>query len=52
VSALYAAFGAKREVNSEDILSELRSARPLSVTLAERVAALRAWAAERCVPAD
>jgi AAA+ superfamily predicted ATPase len=52
VSALYAAFGAKREVNAEDVLNELRSARPLSVTLAERVAALREWAAERCVPAD
>ncbi len=52
ISALYAAFGERRELKTADILAEIQMTRPLSVTMAERVAALRAWAAERCVPAD
>ncbi|HVP12116.1 MAG TPA: AAA family ATPase [Phycisphaerae bacterium] len=52
ISALYAAFGAHRDLTQADILNELHDSRPLSVTMAERVAALRAWAADRCVPAD
>ena len=31
------------------VLAELRATRPLSVVMAERVAALRAWAADRTV---
>jgi AAA+ superfamily predicted ATPase len=52
ISGLYAAFGAHRDLTQADILSELRGTRPLSVTMAERVAGLRAWAAERCISAD
>ncbi len=52
IAALYAAFGANRDLTQTDLLGELRETRPLSVTMAERVAALRAWAADRCVPAD
>lgn len=52
ISALYAAFGDRRELTSADILAELGETRPLSVTMAERVRALRTWAAGRCVPAD
>ena len=52
VGALYTAFGAKRELEQADLLTEIDETRPLSVTMAERVATLRAWAADRCVPAD
>jgi len=31
---------------------KMRRTRPLSVVMAEKVAALRAWASERTVPAD
>jgi len=34
------------------VLAEIARTRPLSVLMAEKVEALRAWAAERCVPAD
>ena len=34
------------------LLAELRTTRPLSVVMREQVAALRAWARERSVPAD
>ena len=34
------------------IASALRESPPLSVTMAEKVAELRAWAKNRCVPAD
>jgi len=52
VSALYAAFNADRELTTDDVLSELSATRPLSVLMAEKVAALRAWAEGRCVRAD
>jgi len=52
VSALYAAFGQDRDLTEQDILDELGETRPLSVTMAEKVAELRTWAANRCVPAD
>ena len=52
ISALYDAFAAKEELKTAHILSSLQTSVPLSVTMAERVEALRAWAANRCVPAD
>jgi SpoVK/Ycf46/Vps4 family AAA+-type ATPase len=52
VGALYAAFAQDHDLTQDDILRELRETRPLSVTMAERVATLRAWASNRCVPAD
>jgi hypothetical protein len=52
VSAMYAAFNEDREVMTKDILAELAGTRPLSVVMAEKVQALRAWAADRCVRAD
>ncbi|HUS92908.1 MAG TPA: AAA family ATPase [Phycisphaerae bacterium] len=52
VSALYAAFHQRRDLTCEDVLAELAATRPLSVLMAERIDALRAWAADRCVPAD
>jgi SpoVK/Ycf46/Vps4 family AAA+-type ATPase len=52
VSGLHDAFAEKGELTTQRILDALRFAPPLSVTMAERVAWTRAWAAGRCVPAD
>jgi AAA+ superfamily predicted ATPase len=52
VSAMYVAFGQKREVTTEDIVETVESSPPLSVTRREQVAELRAWAKDRCVPAE
>jgi SpoVK/Ycf46/Vps4 family AAA+-type ATPase len=51
VAALYAAHAADREPSLEDFRAELEKSKPLSVLMAERVAALRAWARDRTVPA-
>jgi AAA+ superfamily predicted ATPase len=51
-SALHDAFEAKAELDTERVLKALKTSPPLSVTMAERVAALRDWAVGRCVPAD
>jgi ATP-dependent 26S proteasome regulatory subunit len=52
ISALFDAFFAKAELATAHILTALRGSPPLSVTMAESVSALRAWATDRCVPAD
>jgi ATP-dependent 26S proteasome regulatory subunit len=52
VSALYAAFAESKELTDEHLLGELKTTRPLSVLMGERVRELRAWADGRCVPAD
>jgi SpoVK/Ycf46/Vps4 family AAA+-type ATPase len=52
VSALFTAYGRGSELTTDDVLAALKSSPPLSVTMAERVAELRAWARSRCVPAD
>ncbi len=52
VSARYAAASRDAEVDTESIRRALDGTVPLSVTMAEPLADLRAWAAERCVPAD
>lgn len=52
VSSLYAAHGEKTALDQRHLLDELRNTRPLSVVMAEKVDRLRAWAAERTVPAD
>jgi SpoVK/Ycf46/Vps4 family AAA+-type ATPase len=52
VSALYEARSAGLPLDDAAILVALRSTRPLSVVRAEKINALRAWAAGRCVPAD
>jgi ATPase family protein associated with various cellular activities (AAA) len=51
-SALYSAFAAKQQLNTEIVLAELKSTQPLSVTRAEDVSAIRLWAKSRAVPAD
>jgi len=52
IASLYAAFGAGHDLTQADLLEELHGTRPLSVTMAEKVARLRAWASGRCVSAD
>ncbi len=52
VGALYRAFAASADLTTGDLLAEAASVVPLSVSRAEEITALRAWAAERTVPAD
>jgi len=52
VAAMHTAFSAGREVTTDHIVDALHGSPPLSVTMAERVADLYAWADGRCVPAD
>jgi AAA+ superfamily predicted ATPase len=54
VSALHAAFGGKQrtELTTDAIVRAIENSPPLSVTMAEKVAQLRRWAADRCVPAE
>jgi AAA+ superfamily predicted ATPase len=51
-SALYTAFGLKRQLTTDILLEELRGTQPLSVTRAEDVQAIREWAGKRAVAAD
>jgi SpoVK/Ycf46/Vps4 family AAA+-type ATPase len=52
VGALYRAFAADQDLSTEELVAEAEATVPLSVSRAEDVAALRAWARERAVPAD
>ena len=52
ISALYDAFGEKKDLTTDHLLAALKNSPPLSVTMAEKVAALRAWSKGRCVPAE
>jgi MoxR-like ATPase len=52
VSGLFSAFAEKAELCDGHLYAELSSTRPLSTLMAERIAELRAWAEDRCVPAD
>jgi AAA+ superfamily predicted ATPase len=48
-TALYAAFARKQELSTEDLLTALSTTVPLSITRAEEIAELRAWARDRAV---
>jgi len=48
-TALYAAFSRKQELSTEDLLTALSSTVPLSITRAEEITELRAWAKDRAV---
>jgi ATP-dependent 26S proteasome regulatory subunit len=52
VAALYEAHAEKKTPDNEAVERELKRTRPLSVVMAEKVAALREWARERTVTAD
>jgi SpoVK/Ycf46/Vps4 family AAA+-type ATPase len=51
-SALYTAFAAKQQLNTEILIAELKSTQPLSVTRSEDITAIRDWARTRAVAAD
>lgn len=52
-SALREAFGdGKRPLGTNDLLAAYRRSPPISVIMADRIAALREWASSRCVPAE
>ena len=51
VAATYAAHARAVPLDAPAVLAELRATRPLAVVMSERVAELRAWAAQRTVPA-
>ncbi len=52
VSGLYGAFSEGSAVTTEALLAEISQTRPLSVTMAEKVESLRAWARDRAVRAN
>ncbi len=52
VAALYTAHAEHKPLDTDLVMREIRTTRPLSVIMSEQVEALRAWASERTVPAD
>lgn len=52
VAARYLAISRQEDVGAKHIANELRATRPLSVVMAEKVASLRTWAADRTVPVE
>jgi SpoVK/Ycf46/Vps4 family AAA+-type ATPase len=52
VSALYTAHARGESLTTDHVRIEIENTRPLSVLMAENINHLRAWAAERTVPAD
>jgi SpoVK/Ycf46/Vps4 family AAA+-type ATPase len=51
VAGLHVAFATKGALDTAMLERELRGTKPLSGTMRERIAQLRAWAADRTVPA-
>jgi SpoVK/Ycf46/Vps4 family AAA+-type ATPase len=51
LSALYSASSKRQKINTEHIIEQLESTRPLAVIRSEDVIALREWARGRTVPA-
>ncbi len=52
VAAIYSSKAAEATPSTDHVLAAIAATKPLSVVMAERIAALRLWAAERTVPAD
>ena len=52
VSSLYAAHAQNEPLATNHILAEIEQTRPLAVVMAERIAAMRDWAAGRTVSCD
>jgi SpoVK/Ycf46/Vps4 family AAA+-type ATPase len=50
--ALYAAFSSKRPLSTQSLIDAVKTTVPLSTTRSEEIEALRAWAAQRAVPAS
>ena len=52
LSAMHDAFAKGTELTTDGIIAAVKASPPLSVTMAERIAAMREWSKGRCVPAD
>ncbi len=52
ISALHEAFATKQDLTTDLLLTAVKESPPLSVTMREKVQALRHWAEGRCVPAN
>ncbi|MCH7870294.1 MAG: AAA family ATPase, partial [Planctomycetes bacterium] len=52
IAAMHDAFADKVKLATAGIVKIIENSPPLSVTMAERIDALREWAKTRCVPAD
>ena len=52
VSALTSVFAAGEDLTTDRIVAAGEQSPPLSVVMADKIAALRSWARDRCVPAD
>lgn len=52
VSGLYHSYGQDIPLTTEILLEEISNTRPLSVIMAEKINALREWAASRTIPAN
>jgi SpoVK/Ycf46/Vps4 family AAA+-type ATPase len=52
VASLYEALSRKEILTADILKEEIARTRPLSVTMAEHISSLRAWAAERTVSAN
>ncbi len=52
VASLYTAHAQRGRLDQRTLLEELATTRPLSVVMAEAINRLRAWAADRTVPAN
>ncbi len=52
VSARHEMSSTKKRLDTAALIRQIEESPPLSVTMAERMMALRAWAAGRCVPAE
>lgn len=51
IAALYSAGAEAKPVTTEILLREIAATSPLSVVMAEQIASLRLWAADRTIPA-
>ncbi|MCZ6773044.1 MAG: AAA family ATPase, partial [Proteobacteria bacterium] len=52
IAGMHDAFADGKSLTTERIIQALQDSPPLSVTMAEKVQALRTWGKARCVPAD
>ena len=52
VSGMYTAFAKSEELADSHLLAEHGTTKPLATLMRERIVDLRAWAKDRCVPAD
>ena len=52
IASLYSAYDKNQPLTDANLLAEVEKTKPLSIIAAERLADLRNWARNRCVPAD